>query len=129
MPIFFMLNGLGLIFLLYVFVNFWKEGRRTNRPVRRRTLDAERPRDFEPIIVTHPISHTAEGGISVIPLRPLPLRLAAKDRAARPDELNHRRAGVHHTLVELPLREAPTNSAAESLPRRATIAAEDGPRC
>jgi len=129
MPIFFMLNGLGLIFLLYVFVNFWKEGRRTNRPVRRRTLDAERPRDFEPIIVTHPISHTAEGGISVIPLRPLPLRLAAKDRAARPDELNHRRAGVHHTLVELPLREAPTNSAAESLPRRATIAAKDGPRC
>lgn len=129
MPIFFMLNGLGLVFLLYVLVNFWKEGRRTNRPVRHHTLDGERPRDFEPIIVTHPISHTAQGGISVIPLRLLPLRLTAEDRAARRVELDHRRAGEHHTVVEMPLRGISTNSAAESLPRRVRMAAKDGPRC
>ena len=128
MPIFFMLNGLGLVFLLYVLVNFWKEGRRTNRPVRHHTLDGERPRDFEPIVVTHPISHTAQGGIAVIPLR-LPLRLAAEDRAARRVELNHRRAGAHHTVVEMPLRGVSTNSAAESQPRRAKMAAKDGHRC
>ena len=117
MPIFFLLNGLGLVFLFYVLVNFWKEGRRTNRPVRHHTLDGKRPRDFEPIIVTHPISHTAQGGISVIPLRPLRLRLAAEDRAARRVELNHRRTGVHHTVVQMRLSEVSTNSAAESQPR------------
>jgi len=127
--IFFMLNGLGLVFLLYVLVNFWKEGRRTNRPVRHDTLEGERPKDFEPIIVTHPISHTAQGGISVIPLRPLALGLGAEDRAVPPVGVNHCGAVVHHTVVEMPLREKSTSSAAESLPRRAKITAKDGSRC
>ena len=129
MPIFFILNGLGLVFLFYVLVNFWKEGHRTNRPVRHHTLDGERPRDFEPIIVTHPISLTAQGGLSVIPLQPLAPGSRAGDSGVRPVLANHRRAGAHHTVVEMPLRGVSTNSAAESQPLRARMAAKDGPRC
>jgi hypothetical protein len=128
-PIFFVLNGLGLAFLLYVLVNFWKEGRRIDRPVRRHPPNGERSRDFEPIIVTHPISHTAQGGISVIPLRPIALGLEAGDTAVRRVGVDHRRVGMHHTVVEMPLSRISTNSAAESLPLRAKIAAKDGPQC
>lgn len=129
MPIFFALNGLGLVFLLYVLVNFWKEGQRTKRPAPRCTAEGERLRDFEPIIVTHPISHTAQGGISVIPLQPLAPGPGAGDGGARRVLVNHRHVGAHHTVVEMPLKGISTNSVAESLPRRAKMAAKDGPRC
>lgn len=127
MPIFLILNGLAVIFLLYVLVNFWKEGRRTKRTVTHRAADGERLRDFEPIIVTHPISQTAQGGLSVIPLRALAGQ--TRERPARRSAVNHRSIGVHHTVVEMPLSRISTNSASESLPRRARMAAKDGPRC
>lgn len=128
MPIFFALNGLGLVFLLYVLVNFWQEGQRT-KSGGGHYAGAEQSRDFEPIIVTHPISHTAQGGISAIPLLPLAPELGAGDGAVSRVGVNHHRAGVHHTVVEIPLRRISTNSAAESLPRRARIATKDGRRC
>jgi hypothetical protein len=127
-PIFFALNGLGLVFLLYVLVNFWKEGQRAKRAARHHA-GAQESRNFEPIIVTHPISHTAQGGISIIPLRPLALAPGSGDSVLSSAAVNHRHAGVHHTVVEMPLRRISTNSAAENLPRRAKIAAKDGPRC
>lgn len=119
MPIFFMLNGLGLVFLLYVLVNFWIEGKRTKKRAWRDAIGRDRTRDFEPIMANRPISHTAQGGISVIPLRAL--TSATKEKPVR-------RLGVHE-VVEMPLKGISANSAVEGLPRRAKIAAKDGPRC
>ncbi len=39
MTIFFVLNGLGVIFLLYVLANFWKEGHRPQSNVRKHATD------------------------------------------------------------------------------------------
>jgi hypothetical protein len=73
MTIFLFLNGLGVIFLLYVLVNFWKEGHRLGSPEHDedRKLAAEfRWRDWADVaVVTHPISVSAQGGVSVIPFQ------------------------------------------------------------
>lgn len=69
MTIFFLLNGLGLVFLLYVLANFWKEGHRLNVDCKNYGSGVDR-RDWEDVFVaTHPISHSAQGGVSVIPFR------------------------------------------------------------
>ena len=71
MTIFLVLNGAGVVFLLYVLANFWKEGRRIKNNTR--TYAAEfRQRDWADVmVVTHPISPSAPGGLSVIPFRPV----------------------------------------------------------
>ncbi len=72
MTIFFVLNGVGIIFLLYVLANFWKEGRQPKNP---KNNDRKYAADFgdsdwtEVIAITHPVSHTAQGGLSVIPFQ------------------------------------------------------------
>lgn len=70
MIIFTVLCGLGVVFLLYVLVQFWKEGRRTKNPAGRKyeiePSYMDRPEVF---VVTHPISHSAQGGLSVIPMQ------------------------------------------------------------
>jgi hypothetical protein len=69
MTIFFVLNGLGVIFLLYVLANFWKEGHRQNKNSRNYATEFGRCDSSDVIVVTHPISHSAQGGLSVIPFQ------------------------------------------------------------
>jgi hypothetical protein len=66
--IFLILNGLGVVFLLYVLANFLKEG---HRPTGDRDGVMEyRGRDRAGVfVVTHPISLFAQGGVSVIPFQ------------------------------------------------------------
>jgi hypothetical protein len=67
MMIFFVLNGMGVAFLLYVLANFWKDGHRPKSNARKHAMEIGRRDWADVIIVTHPISHAAQGGISVIP--------------------------------------------------------------
>ena len=67
MMIFAVLNGLGVVFLVYVLVQFWKEGHRPIKPAMRDRL-IEFPMKDSPtvLVVTHPVSHCAHGGLSVV---------------------------------------------------------------
>ena len=69
MTIFLVLNGLGVIFLLYVLANFWKEGQRSKNDARKYAMEFERRDWADVFVVTHPISHSAQGGVSVIPFQ------------------------------------------------------------
>jgi hypothetical protein len=69
MKIFFALNGFGVVFLLYVLANFWKEGHRQKSNARQYAAEVG-SRDWADLVVTHPISHSAQGGLSVMPFRP-----------------------------------------------------------
>ncbi len=64
------LNGLGVVFLVYVLVQFWKEGRRSkNRAATAQVIEfavKDKPTVF---VVMHPISHCAQGGLSVVSSR------------------------------------------------------------
>jgi hypothetical protein len=67
--IFTVLNGLGVTFMLYVLLQFWKEGRRAKNTVRPRYgIDRSYTDRPEVFIVTHPISQCAQGGLSLIPM-------------------------------------------------------------
>jgi hypothetical protein len=69
MTIFLMINGLGVAFLLYVLANFWKEGHRPQSNTRKDATQF-RQRDWADVFVlTHPVSHSAQGGISVLPFQ------------------------------------------------------------
>src|ERR1700730_3383457 len=65
--VFTVMNGLGVAFLLYVLVQFWREEHRTMKPVGRDKVIGfpvkERPRV---LVVTHPISISAHGGLCVV---------------------------------------------------------------
>ena len=70
MTIFYVLNGVGIVFLLYVLANFWKEGHQPKNPKnndRKYAANFGRRDWTEVIVMTHPISHAAQGGLSVIP--------------------------------------------------------------
>ena len=69
MTIFFLLNGLGVVFLLYVLANFWKEGHKPKNNARKYAAEYRRRDWANVVVVTHPISHNAQGGLSVIPFR------------------------------------------------------------
>jgi hypothetical protein len=69
MTIFFLLNGLGVVFLLYVLANFWKEGHQSKNNARSHATEFGRRDWSDVIVVTYPISHNAHGGLSVIPFR------------------------------------------------------------
>jgi hypothetical protein len=62
MMIFAVLNGLGIVFLVYALVQFWKEGRRSKGAVRQYETDFMREVKPEVIVVTHPIF---SGGLQV----------------------------------------------------------------
>ena len=67
MTVFFVLNGLGVVFLLYVLASFWKEGHRPRNDDRKYAAEF-RERDWTDVaVITHPISSYAQGGLSVIP--------------------------------------------------------------
>jgi hypothetical protein len=69
MTIFLMLNGLGVVFLVYVLANFWNEGRRPRINARKYAAEFGQRDWVDVAVVTHPISHHAQGGLSVIPFR------------------------------------------------------------
>jgi len=69
MTIFLALNGLGVVFLLYVLVNFWKEGQRPMNNARKYAAEFGYRDWADLLVVTHRIPHSAQGGLSVIPFR------------------------------------------------------------
>ena len=70
MTIFLVLNGLGVVFLLYVLGNFWKEGHQAKNVDRKYATEFGRRDWADVFVVTHPISHSAQGGLWVIPFQP-----------------------------------------------------------
>jgi hypothetical protein len=67
--IFLVLHGVGIVFLLYVLANFWKEGHRTGNNARRCAAEFGR-RDWADVyVVTHSSSPSKQGRLSVIPFR------------------------------------------------------------
>jgi hypothetical protein len=65
--LFTVLNGLGVVFLLYVLVQFWKEERRPMKPAERNRVEAFPVKERHTVlVVTHPISNSARGGLSVV---------------------------------------------------------------
>jgi hypothetical protein len=69
MTIFFLLNGLGVVFLVYVLANFWKEGHRPNSQVGEFAPEVGHRDSSKVLVVTHPLSHSAQGAVSVIPFQ------------------------------------------------------------
>jgi hypothetical protein len=69
MTIFLLLNGLGVVFLVYVLANFWNEGRQPKSNARKYASEFGRRDWINVVVVAHPISHNAQGGLSVIPFR------------------------------------------------------------
>ena len=98
MIIFLMLNGLGVVFLLYVLANFWKEEHRPNNSARKRAAEFGRRDWSDVVVVTHPISHSAQGGLSVIPFQARGRKLGGKP--------NHGPAA--REAIEMPLRRIST---------------------
>jgi hypothetical protein len=67
MILFFVLNGAGVVFLLYVLANFWSEGHPPQNDANVQATEFWRRNRDEEIIVTHSISHTGKGNLHVIP--------------------------------------------------------------
>lgn len=59
MNIFFLLNVLGLVFLLYVLLHFWTEGRRSECGTREFKSDLDRENKPAVFVATHSISRGA----------------------------------------------------------------------
>jgi|HubBroStandDraft_2_1064218.scaffolds.fasta_scaffold70262_2 hypothetical protein len=78
--VFLILCGLSVAFLVYVLVQFWRAEHRNpggDEPV----MVVSRRWNPNLVVVTHPISLSAHGGISVMPLQPqTPIRADQKDR-------------------------------------------------
>jgi hypothetical protein len=78
MTIFLALNGLGVVFLLYVLANFWMEGHRPNYNARKYAAEFGE-RDWSDVaVVTQPISRSARIGTSVIPFQTRSQELGGK---------------------------------------------------
>jgi len=78
MTIFFVLNGLGVIFLLYVLANFWKEGHRPKCKARKDAKQFRQRGWADLVVLTHTVSHSAQEATSVIPFQSRPLDLRDK---------------------------------------------------
>jgi hypothetical protein len=93
--IFLILNAMGVAFLLYALVNFWKEAIRAKTDVRPVEFDFMQEEKQSVLVVTRPISPCAQGGGNVIPLqvreRGLAGRQDHRDRAGTIYELRDRR--------------------------------------
>ena len=59
--IFLIVNGLGVAFLIYVLANFWKEGHRPKDNARKYTTEFGSGDWADVVVVTHPVSHSAQG--------------------------------------------------------------------
>ncbi|MBZ5659195.1 MAG: hypothetical protein LAO08_02205 [Acidobacteriia bacterium] len=67
--LFLLLNAMGVIFLLYVLANFWKEASRTRSDVRPDEFDFMQEERPAVLVVTHLIAHGTHGNGSVVPLQ------------------------------------------------------------
>ena len=82
MTIFLILNGLSVVFLVYVLLKFWREGRRMRR--RARTVVGVGYPWPTNVVVAHPVSPFAQGGLAVLPLRAVvPNSLTQNDPGSR----------------------------------------------
>jgi hypothetical protein len=73
MIIFTMVNGLGVVFLLYVLVQFWKEGHRTKTPAARdRVIDFEREKRPTVFVLTHGISDRLHASLEAFSIKAEP---------------------------------------------------------
>jgi len=98
MTIFFALNGVGVVFLLYVLANFWKEGdRRKNNATRYKAKFGQRDSGGV-IVVTRPISQAAQGGIYLIPFQSQ--RQELRDQSSR--------EAISNGTAEWPVKRAST---------------------
>jgi len=68
MTIFYLLNGMGVSFLMYALVHFWSEGRRIKRGGKEYRMDYLGRDNPLVLVVTHSDSQRAQGSRSVIPL-------------------------------------------------------------
>ena len=66
--VFLILCGLSVAFLVYVLAQFWREGHRIRDGVKP-TMVFSRPWNPNAIVVTHPISFSAQRGISEMALQ------------------------------------------------------------
>ena len=94
MTIFLVLNGLGVVFLLYVLGGFWKEGHRPKRDDEESAAEFRGRNGTDIVVTTHPISPYAQGGTSVIPF------LVRDTRGGR----NLSRETASHGVSALPAR-------------------------
>jgi hypothetical protein len=78
MTIFTIVNGLGVVFLLYVLAKFWQEGRHPGSNALNYDRRIEQRDWAQVLVITHPISHTAQGGVSVIPFQTRGLKPGGK---------------------------------------------------
>ena len=69
MTIFLLLNGMGVVFLLYVLASFWKEGHRAGDNGRICALELGWRNRADVVVITHAISRAARGSVSVIPFQ------------------------------------------------------------
>ena len=69
MTIFFLLNGMGLVFLLYVLANFWKEGHRPENATRQFSTALSEGSATSVFVLTRPISHSAGATLSAVPMQ------------------------------------------------------------
>jgi hypothetical protein len=69
MTIFLVLNSLGVVFLLYVLANFWREGHRPKNIARKYAAEFGGRDWADAVVGTHPISRSAQSGLSVIPFQ------------------------------------------------------------
>jgi hypothetical protein len=96
MLIFTGLNGMGVVFLVYVLVQFWKEGHRSrNRSTRQCAIEFLEENRPEVIVVTPSVSHSAQAGLSVVSMRAressVQGRQLHRDSADRADEASMKR--------------------------------------
>ena len=93
--IFTALNGMGASFLVYVLINFWKEGRHSKVTAsRRRAVQFSNGRSADVLVITHPITQSAQGGLSVISM---------KARAGRPENTQVYPEAADR-VVEIPMK-------------------------
>jgi len=93
--VFTVLNGLGVIFLLYVLVQFWKEQHRPMKPVRGgQVIELSLKSKPTVLVVTHPISTIAHGGLCVVSRE--------ANRAALQDAISH--GASSNRAEETPMR-------------------------
>ena len=92
------LSGLAVVFLVYVLANFWKEGRRAKNNALKYAAEFGQ-RDWKDRVVRlQPISHSAKGGVSVIPFE-----ARNRNAAGRPA-----RGPYAQEAVEMPARKIST---------------------
>jgi hypothetical protein len=93
--IFTALNGMGVSFMVYVLIHFWKEGRNSKVAASgRRAIQFSNGRSADVLVVTHPITQSAQGGLSVISM---------KARADKPESTQAYPAAAER-VVKMPIK-------------------------